>query len=148
MNAPSRLVLNISDTEESYVPSDVFSKAVGSGYASLASFIGINGNGGFKAAMKMELRDLLVTAAQTSKVHDYAEKYIEDYEADDPSTDEEKISKEAKRQFQKEITELWWPKLDAYHFDVSGGITGMDMYRNKFRYMVIDPEKSFRRGTV
>ena len=148
MNKPARTVLNITDTEESLVPPDVFSKAVGSGYASLASFIGINGNGGFKAAMKMELRDLLVTAAQVTQIHGYAEKYVDGYEAEDPSTDEERIAKETRRRFQKELAELWWSKLDSYHLNVGEGITGMEMYRAKFRYMVIDPEKTFRRGKV
>ena len=143
MNSPPTVKLNIPNEAESLVPSDVFSRAIGSGYASMGGFLGISGNGGFKAPMKMELRDMLVAAAQESGIHHFAEYYIEDYEADD-AVPNEPAEKETRRQYQRELGELWGQKIHAYHFDVTGGINGMNMYQSKFKYMLIDPEKLFK----
>ena len=121
MNPQYRMELEITDTSESGVRQDVFSQFIGNGYATMASHIGLNGNGGFKSAMKLEKRDMIVTAAMASEIHCYAENYIEHYEAEAPTTTEEKAVKELRRRYQTDLATLWIDKLRSYHINVSGG---------------------------
>ena len=124
MNPVYKVELEITDTSESGVKPDMFSQFVGSGYATLASHIGLNGNGGFKSAMKMEKRDMLVAAAMSSGVHNYAEVYIEHYEAELPTTSEERAAKELRRRYQTDLLELWEQKFLSFHISVAGGFKG------------------------
>ena len=124
MNPQFRVELEITDTTDSGVRQDMFSQFIGNGYATLASHVGINGNGGFKSAMKLEKRDMMVTAAMASGIHCYAENYVEHYEAEAPTTNEEKAVKELRRRYQADITTLWEDKLRSYHIDISGGFKG------------------------
>ena len=124
MNPLYREELEITDTSESGVKRDLFSQFVGNGYATLASHIGINGNGGFKSAMKLEKRDMLVTAAMVSGIHCYAETYVEHYEAEAPTTSEERVAKEVRRRYQADLQELWSDKLHSFHISVKGGFKG------------------------
>ena len=126
MNPRYKVELEITDTYDSGVKPDVFSQFVGNGYATLASFIGINGNGGFKCAMKLEKRDMLVTAAMKTGIHGYAENYVEHYEAEAPTTSEEKAVKELRRRYQADLLELWADKLVSFHINVDGGFKGND----------------------
>ena len=144
MNPKFKTKLNIPRDEGSCVPEDLFSKAVGSGYATMASYLGFNGNGGFKAAMKLEQRDLLVAAAYDTEIHQYAEAYIDLYEAESPSNDDQKVAKENRRGFQQNLSDLWTDKLYAFHYSIAGGINGMEMFYTKFKYMTGDPKKEFR----
>ena len=125
MNPQYRVELEVTDTSESGVLPDVFSQFVGSGYATLASHIGINGNGGFKSAMKLEKRDMLVAAAMSTNIHGYAETYIEHYEADAPTTTEERAVKELRRRYQTDLVELWSDKFYSYHINVGKGFKGI-----------------------
>lgn len=131
MNPIYQVELEITDTSESGVRPDVFSQFVGNGYATLASHIGINGNGGFKSAMKLEKRDMLVTAAMDTGIHGYAEHYIEHYEADAPTTNEERVVKELRRRYQTDLWEAWRDKLTAYHINVGRGFKGKQLHNLK-----------------
>ena len=144
MNPKYQNELIIPDPDESGVPNDLFGQAIGHGYATPASILGFNGNGGFKSAMKLEKRDMLVAAAQDSNVHTYADAFIELYEAEAPATAEERVRKEVRRNYQDNLWTLWSDKFQAYHYSIAGGINGMDMYYKKFRFMSVDPEKVFR----
>ena len=127
MNPRYNVELEITDTQKSGVKPDVFSQFIGNGYATMASLIGINGNGGFKSAMKLEKRDMLVTAAMYSGIHGYAETYVEHYEAEAPTTSEERAVKELRRRYQADLLEVWFDKLDSFHISVEGGFKGKDL---------------------
>ena len=125
MNPQYRVEIEITDTNDSGVRPDLFSQFIGNGYVTMASHIGLNGNGGFKSAMKLEKRDMMVTAAMVSEIHCYAESYIEHYEAEAPTTTEERVVKELRRRYQADLATLWNDKLRSYHINVSGGFGGL-----------------------
>ena len=144
MNPTLVTELKVEDTHKSWVPDDIFGKAVGSGYATYAGLLGFNGNGGFKSGMRLEQRDMLVAAAMYTKIHHYAEHFIDLYEVAPPTEAEKDSPKGLRWKLQENLEFLWSDKVEAYHYSVAGGISGMTMYLEKFKYLGIDPEKRFR----
>ena len=124
---------------------DCFSYAVGSGYTSPATILGLSGTGIFKSAMLMEKRDLLITAADLSEDHAYAEYNIELYEADEPTPGAGSEIRQLRYEYQQQIADFCRRKLQGILVDISYGITGMALYRQKFPEMMIDGDDQFRK---
>ena len=95
----------ISEDEawDSWLTRDCFSHAVGTGYIAPASMLGLSGTGGFQAPMRMERRDLLITAAEKSGDFAYAEYNIDLYEADEPEDVTENELRRIRFSHQKQI---------------------------------------------
>lgn len=146
MNPTLQTIVENDDEDESGMPSHLFSNLVGNGYVSPAGLLGFSGNGKFKQPMKLEQRDMIVTAAMHSKVQMYAETYVLWYESEFPESNEDKVAKQQRRYFQENLCHLWADKLQAYHYSIAGGIDGMGMYCRKFKFLGIDPDKSFRQS--
>ena len=124
---------------------DIFSLAVGSGYTSPATMLGLSGTGTFKSPMLMEKRDLLITAAVTSGEHAYAEYNIELYEADEPLDGNQSAIRNLRYEYQQQIMDFNYDRLQGILVDISRGIDGMFLYEKKFPNMMIDREEQFRK---
>ena len=146
MNPTAQAVVENDDENISGIPSHLFSNMVGNGYVPPAGLLGFSGNGKFKLPMKLEQRDMIVTAAMTSKVQMYAENYVLWYESEYPDSNEDRVAKQQRRYFQENLRHLWEDKLRAYHYSIAGGIDGMGMYCRKFKFLGIDPDKVFRQS--
>ena len=145
MNPVLQTVVENDDEETSGMPKHLFGNMVGTGYVSPAGLLGLSGTGKFKQSMRLEQRDMIVTAAMDSKIQMYAETYVLWYESEYPDSSEDKIVKQQRRYFQDNLNHLWSDKLKAYHYSIAGGIDGMKAYCDKFTFLGIDPEKTFRK---
>ena len=141
-------VPKISQTEAnaSCLTRDCFSHAVGSGYTSPATLLGLSGTGAFKSAMLMEKRDLLVAAADLSGEHAYAEYNIDLYEADEPTTGIDNELRQLRFDYQEQLARYNKQRLQGILVDISNGIDGMRTYQKKFPLMVIDDLDHFRKA--
>ena len=146
MNPTLQTVIENNDEDVSGVPRHLFTNLVGTGYVPPAGLLGLCGNGKFKLPMKLEQRDMIVTAAMHSKVQMYAETYILWYESEFPDSNEDRVAKQQRRYFQENICHLWSDRLIAYHYSIAGGIDGMSMYYKKFQFLGVDPDKVFRKA--
>ena len=103
MNPTLQTVIENNDEDVSGVPRHLFTNLVGTGYVPPAGLLGLCGNGKFKLPMKLEQRDMIVTAAMHSKVQMYAETYILWYESEFPDSNEDRVAKQQRRYFQENI---------------------------------------------
>ena len=134
------------EAKAAHITTDCFSLAVGSGYTSPATLLGLSGTGAFKSSMLMEKRDLLIAAADVSGDHAYAEYNIELYEADEPSEDAQNEIRQLRYDYQQQIAGYNRYRLQGILVDISNGIDGMHSYERKFPLMVIDNEDRFRKN--
>ena len=137
--------ISVDEAQASHLTTDCFSLAVGSGYTSPATMLGLSGTGTFKAPMLMEKRDLLIAAAEVSGEHAYAEYNIELYEADPPNELVQSDLRQIRFNYQQQIADYNKHRLQGILVDITNGINGMTLYKRKFPLMILDDEDRFRK---
>ena len=127
------------------IPPHGFAYAKGAAGPSMGSFLGLNGAGKFKQAMRMERRDLLVAAAMATGCIKHARQCISDFEAEQPLRKEDTYAIRNQRyQHQQQLSDYWGALLDAKITPVVAFDT-LQQYREKFPYNFFDYGKSFRK---